>query len=60
MMAAEALASIDTAWILSRILRRSRRTRERFASVSERLPPVFCWIAITMPKKFASAQGMRS
>ena len=60
MIAADALASIETAWILSRILRRSGSTRERLPRVSDRLPPVFCWIAMTMPKKFASAQGMRS
>ena len=28
--------------------------RERLPSASDRLPPAFCWIAMTMPKKFAS------
>ena len=60
MIAAEALASMLIALILPRILRRSRSTRDRLPSASERLPPAFCWIAITMPKKFASATGMRS
>src|SRR5215204_3075980 len=60
MIAAEALASMLIALILPAILRRSRSTRDRLPSASERLPPALCWIAITMPKKFASATGTRS
>src|SRR5215207_10087026 len=60
MIAAEALASMLIALILPAILRRSRSTRDRLPSASERLPPASCWIAITMPKKFASATGTRS
>ena len=30
------------------------------AEASDRLPPDFCWIEITIPKKFASGTGMRS
>src|SRR5258708_10113351 len=60
MIEADAFASIDMAWILPRIFLRSRNTFERLPSASERLPPDFCWIAITMPKKFASATGMLS
>src|SRR5829696_6607650 len=47
MIAAEALASMLIALILPAILRRSRSTRDRLPSASERLPPAFCWIAIT-------------
>src|SRR5579863_8566808 len=60
MMPADALASMDMAWIFSAIFLRSRSTLERLPSASERLPPDFCWIEITMPKKFASGTGMRS
>ena len=59
-MPAEAFASIDIAWIFSAIFLRSRSTFDRLPSASERLPPDFCWIAITMPKKFASGSGIRS
>ena len=59
-MPAEAFASIDIAWILAFIFLRSRSTCDRLPSASDRLPPAFCWIAITMPKKFASGSGMRS
>ena len=54
MITADALASIDMAWILAFIFLRSRSTRDRLPSASDRLPPAFCWIAMTMPKKFAS------
>ena len=60
MMTAEAFASIDIAWILAFIFLRSRSTRDRLPSASERLPPDFCWMPTTMPKKFASGSGMRS
>ena len=60
MMPADALASIDMAWIFSAIFLRSRSTLDRLPSASDRLPPDFCWIAITMPKKFASGTGIRS
>jgi hypothetical protein len=60
MMLADALASIDIAWIFSFIFLRSRSTLERLPSASARLPPDFCWIAITMPKKLASGSGIRS
>ena len=60
MIDAEAFASCDIAWILPFIFLRSRNTRERLPSVSARLPPAFCWIEMTMPKKFASATGIRS
>ena len=60
MIIAEALASIDMAWIFAFIFLRSRSTRDRLPSASDRLPPDFCWIEMTMPKKFASATGMRS
>ena len=60
MMLADALASIDIAWIFSFIFLRSRSTLERLPSASDRLPPDFCWIAITMPKKLASGSGIRS
>src|SRR6267154_2112010 len=49
MMAAEALASIDIAWIFSAIFLRSRSTLERLPSASDRLQPDFCWIATAMP-----------
>ena len=39
MMAAEALASIDSACTLAFIFLRSRSTRDRLPSASERLPP---------------------
>ena len=60
MIAADAFASIDIAWILAFIFLRSRSTRERLPSASDRLPPAFCWMLMTMPKKFASGSGMRS
>src|SRR6266513_912394 len=60
MLPADALASIDIAWIFSAIFLRSRSTLERLPRASDRLPPDFCWIAITMPKKFASGTGIRS
>ena len=60
MMLADAFASDDMACTLSRILRRSRSTRERLARVSARLPPVFCWMAMTMVKKRSSLVGIRS
>ena len=60
MIDAEAFASIDIAWILAFIFLRSRSTRDRLPSASERLPPAFCWIEMTMPKKLASGSGMRS
>jgi hypothetical protein len=44
MITAEALASIDIAWIFAFIFRRSRKTRDRLAKASDRLPPAFCWI----------------
>ena len=44
MMTAEAFASIDIAWILAFIFLRSRSTRDRLPSASERLPPALCWI----------------
>ena len=52
MMPAEALASMHIALILPFIFLRSRSTRERLPSASERLPPAFCWMAMTMAKKF--------
>ena len=55
MIAPEAFASIDMAWIFAFIFLRSRSTRERLPSASDRLPPLFCWMKITMPKKLASA-----
>src|SRR6476661_8226124 len=58
-MPAEALASCDMAWIFALIFLRSRSTFERFPSASERLPPAFCWIATTIPKKLASGSGVR-
>ena len=60
MIAAEAFASIDMATILAFIFLRSRSTFERLPSASERLPPALVWMAITMPKKFASGRGMFS
>ena len=60
MMAAEDFASCDTARIFCFIFLRSRSTLERLFSASERLPPVFDWIAMTMPRKFTSESGMRS
>src|SRR5215510_8752087 len=57
MIEAEALASIDIAWILDFIFLRSRSTLERLPSASDRLPPAFCWMEITMPKKLASGTG---
>ena len=59
-MPAEALASVDIAWILPFIFLRSRSTWERLPSASERLPPAFCWMVMTMAKKFTSGSGMRS
>ena len=59
-MPADALASIDMAWIFSAIRLRSRSTFDRLPSASDRLPPDFCWIAITIPKKLASGTGIRS
>ena len=47
-------------WIFSFIFLRSRSTLERLPSASERLPPDFCWIDTTMPKKLASGSGIRS
>ena len=44
MIQAEALASIDSAVILPFIFLRSRSTRDRLHSTSERLPPERCWI----------------
>src|SRR6266852_3247480 len=60
MMPADALASIDIAWIFSAIFLRSRSTLDRLPSASDRLPPDFCWMLTTMPKKFASGTGIRS
>src|SRR6185295_963086 len=60
MIIAEALASDDIALILPRSRLRSRSTPARLASASDRLPPDFCWIVITMPKKFTSTVGMLS
>ena len=52
------------ALILPPIFLRSRSTRDRLPSASERLPPDFCWIPMTMAKKFASGDrhplGQRS
>ena len=48
MIAAEALASLLMRLILPFIFLRSRSTRERLPSASERLPPAFCWMATTM------------
>ena len=59
-MKAEATASPDRALIFSRISFRARMTVERLPSASARLPPVFCWMARTMPKKRTSWAGMRS
>jgi tight adherence protein B len=59
-IAADAFASIDMACIFPFIFLRSRSTRERLPSASDRLPPDFCWIEITMPKKLASGSGIRS
>ena len=56
MMTADAFASIDSAWTLAFIFLRSRSTRERLPSASERLPPACDWIWMTMPKKLASVQ----
>src|SRR5712692_279926 len=42
------------------IFLRSRSTLDRLPKASDRLPPDFCWIAITIPKKFASGTGIRS
>ena len=42
MIAAEALASCDIALIFAFIFLRSRSTRERLPSASERLPPARC------------------
>ena len=60
MIAADALASIDIARILACMRLRSRSTRDRLPSASERLPPDFCWIETTMPKKFGSGSGTLS
>ena len=60
MIEAEALASIDMAWIFAFIFLRSRSTRDRLPSASDRLPPARCWMETTMPKKFASGTGMLS
>ena len=51
MINAEAVASDDSALIFSRISLRERSTVDRLASASARLPPVFCWMAMTMAKK---------
>jgi hypothetical protein len=48
MMPAEAVASDDRALIFSPIILRARSTTERLFSASARLPPVFCWMAMTM------------
>jgi len=42
MMPADALASLDIACTFMAIFLRSRRTRDRLPSASERLPPDFC------------------
>lgn len=59
MMAAEAFASMDMAEIFPRIFLRSRMTLDRLDRTSERLPPAFCWMLMTMPKKLASGTGTR-
>ena len=56
----EAFASMLIAWIFPAIFLRSRRTLERFARASERLPPDFAWMLITMAKKLTSDTGTRS
>ena len=60
MIDADALASVDIAWIFAFIFLRSRSTRDRLPSASDRLPPARCWMKITMPKKLASGTGMLS
>ena len=57
MIAADAFASIDIAPILPFIFLRSRKTRERLPIASDRLPPAFDWILMTMAKKLASVIG---
>ena len=59
MMPAEARASDDSALIFSPIIRRARSTADRLPSASARLPPVFCWMAMTMVKKRNSEVGIR-
>ncbi len=59
MITAEALASIDIAPILAFIFLRSRSTRERLPSASDRLPPAWPWMAMTIAKKLVSATGTR-
>jgi hypothetical protein len=46
--------------IFAFIFLRSRSTLDKLPRASERLPPVFVWIAITIAKKFTSAKGIRS
>ena len=59
MMTAEAFASIDMAPILALIFLRSRSTRERLPRASDRLPPAWPWMAMTMAKKLVSVTGTR-
>ena len=60
MIIAEAVASDDSALIFSRISLRARSTVERLLSASARLPPVLCWMFMTMEKNRSSVVGMRS
>src|SRR5215471_7509878 len=60
MIMAEAFASDDIALILPARRLRSRNTPERLLSASERLPPAFPWIVMTIAKKLTSAVGIAS
>ena len=55
MIDADALASIDMAWIFAFIFLRSRSTRERLPSASDRLPPARCCMEMCIRDSYLTA-----
>ncbi len=58
MITAEAFASMDSACTLAFIFLRSRSTLARFPSASDRLPPAWLWMVMTIAKKLTSGSGI--